>query len=105
MYEKWKDCTKFYQCPSLRLIVSTWHTFRDNFWDFEKIETSYVKIWEIYVKFLKCLYFYIVHFYELGQFFYVNFIYFCTKKIVPAHEIQMGRSINILEICLFFSEN
>ena len=23
----------------LGLIVSTWHTFRDNFWDFEKCET------------------------------------------------------------------
>ena len=32
-------------------------------------------------------------------------IFFLPKKIVPGHKMFVGKSINILEIKLFFSEN
>ena len=42
---------------------------------------------------------------KLGQFFIKAWYITITKKIVPAYETFILRSINILEISLFFSEN
>jgi hypothetical protein len=64
-----------------------------------------VQIWEIYTKFIKYLHFYIIVPNRLGQFLLENLVFTCTKKIVPGHDMFLGKSINILEIKLFFSEN